>query len=57
MATTRKSLKPFTIYYVQSEKQFFVTPDCFGGYWYETLKDAQDDYGDMRPIAIQELED
>ena len=57
MATARNDLKVDTIYFVRSEKMYFVTPDCFGGYWYETLKEAQEQHGDMRPITIEELED
>lgn len=57
MAVSRNNLKVDTIYYIQSEKMYFVTPDCFGGYWYDTLKDAQEEHGDMKPISIPDLED
>lgn len=57
MATSRSSLKVDTIYYVEKDDMYFVTPDCFGGYWYETLKEAQEEHGSTRVIHIQELED
>jgi hypothetical protein len=58
MATPRKSLQVDRVYYVRSSNMYFVTPDCFGGFWYETLSEAQDEHGDLRaPIHIEELED
>lgn len=57
MATSRDSLKVDTIYYVQADGMYFVTPDCFGGYWYDTLKEAQEEHGKMNAISIPDLED
>jgi hypothetical protein len=57
MATERNSLKVNRIYFVESDEMYFVTPDCFGGYWYETLEEAQEEHGDMTPIHIPDLED
>lgn len=57
MATARNSLKVDQIYYVVSDGMYFVTPDCFGGYWYETREEAFSEHGEMKVITIQELED
>jgi hypothetical protein len=57
MATARNSLQVDTIYYVQSQEQYFVTPDGFGGYWYDTREEAFSEHGEQKVITIQELED
>lgn len=58
MATLRESLKTDTIYRERSSGQYFVTPDCVGCFWYETLEEAREQHGDTgRVISIDELSD
>lgn len=53
----RNNLKVDVIYYVEKQDMYFVTPDCFGGYWYETLEEAQEQHGDITPITVSDVED
>lgn len=57
MAIARNTLEVDTIYYVRSDEMYFVTPDGFGGYWYETLAEAEEEHGKTGVTYIQELED
>lgn len=42
---TRASLVPDRVYYDESREIYFVTPDCVGGYWYDTLVEVAEAVG------------
>jgi hypothetical protein len=57
MITFRDELKVNTIYYVEKDDVYFVTPDGIGGYWYDTEEEAREEHGDGEIIDIEELSD
>jgi len=58
--TPRKYLTVDTLYVEDKTGLYFVTPDCVGCYWYDTLEEAIVEYGwnpDVPARHIWELAD
>jgi hypothetical protein len=47
---TRQTQEPDT-FYVCPDGAVFLTPDGEGRYWYDSLREAQEDLGDIWPVV------
>lgn len=60
MAIPRSRVATDTLYFERASNCYFITPDGIGCYWFDTLDEVRDQYGDemadRTPITIQELE-
>jgi hypothetical protein len=46
----RADLEPDRLYFVQDVELYAVTPDCWGVFWYDTLDELEEAYGETGPI-------
>lgn len=55
---SRKNLIPGKLYYEVENNQYFITQDCVGVVWYQTVKEAEEDTGAIfySVIQVEELE-
>mgnify|MGYP006277402587 CR=1 FL=1 len=50
----RADLKVDTFYWLPNG-EVFITPDAYGGWWYETIDEARQQHGDLPVIKIKSI--